>query len=114
MILAVKPELDDMADRFGIPRLRGFKTSTRSIGSMGDGIMTLHPDYFSGYAANIGRGASGASLRELESQVQGLRTTLAGYKTQLEKIRRCDRFHLRRGWVFDLSRQNPRSDCRYV
>lgn len=77
MILAIKPELDDLADRFNIPKIRGFKTSTASTASMGDGIMTLHPEYFSGFASKVGGKAS-------SNRIDALKTVNAGL---LEKIR---------------------------
>lgn len=86
MILGIKPELDELADRFNIPKLRGFKTSKASIGSMGDGVMTLHPDYFSGWAANVGARAGASSVDSLTASITDLRRTLAGYGSSLEEI----------------------------
>lgn len=63
MIAALKPELDDLADQIGVPRLRGFKSlsGTKAVANQGDGVMALNPSYFNAYAAKVGgRGATGA------------------------------------------------------
>lgn len=86
MLLAVKPELDDMAARFNVPPLRGFKTSVASVGSMGDGIMTLHPEYFSSYAANVGAKASASRIADLEAKNIALREQLGVYSKRLTEI----------------------------
>lgn len=86
MISAIKPELDDLATRFNVPQLRGFKTSTASIGSMGDGIMTLHPEYFSGYATNVGARVGASRLAELETQTTVLREQIGGLRQRLSDI----------------------------
>ena len=45
MLVALKPELDTLSDKFNIPRLRGFKTSTNkfqfSSQTHGDGVMGI-------------------------------------------------------------------------
>lgn len=55
MILAIKPEIDALADKFGVPKLRGFIPEKRSRvnGSMGDGIMSLNDDYVNGLSRKM-------------------------------------------------------------
>ena len=68
MVLAVMDELDAMADRFGVPKLRGAKTYTRDIntaGAMGDGVLMLNPSWINTYAAATKGG-------NLEDYAQGL------------------------------------------
>lgn len=86
MIAAIKPELDDLSARFNVPPLRGFKTSTAAIGSMGDGIMTLHPEYFTSYAANVGAKAGASKIAQLEATNLAMRETLGGYSKRLTEI----------------------------
>jgi len=86
MISALKPELDDLATRFNVPQLRGFKTSTASVGSMGDGIMTLHPEYFSGYATNVGQRVGASKLAELEAETSVLRQQIGTLRQRLSDI----------------------------
>lgn len=86
MLVALKPELDNLSTRFGLPKLRGFKTSTASVGSMGDGIMTLNPQYFTSYAANVGAKTGASAIARLEEANDALRTTLRGYSSRLDAI----------------------------
>lgn len=86
MILAIKPELDSLAERFNVPKLRAFKTSKATVGSMGDGVMTLHPDYLTGYAANVGTRAASATSNNLSSNITRIRLSLEGQRTRLEDI----------------------------
>jgi hypothetical protein len=86
MLVALKPELDALSLRFGLPKLRGFKTSTASVGSMGDGIMTLNPQYFTSYAANVGQKAGAGVIARLEEANEALRTRLRGQGSRLDAI----------------------------
>lgn len=85
MFVALKPELDDMAVRFGVPPLRGYKTTVGPIGSMGDGVLNLNPNYFSGYAGNIGAKA-GARLEAMVSEMEGLRKQIQTIGDELRSI----------------------------
>jgi SPP1 gp7 family putative phage head morphogenesis protein len=88
MFVALKPELDDLAARFGLPKLRGFKTtkSSNTVGSMGDGIMFLNPQYFTSYAANVGEKSGASVIARLEDANDALRATLRGYSSRLDAI----------------------------
>lgn len=62
---AFKPELDDLADQIGIPRLRGFKTTRgKQNADMGGGVMALNPNEFNARAARIGNGGGAADLAQ--------------------------------------------------
>lgn len=87
MILALKPEIDDLTTRFGLPALRGFKTGKSAVASMGDGIMTLNPEYFSGYASNVGAKTTEAALEALTEKTAAMRQALAEYSSRLNEIR---------------------------
>jgi hypothetical protein len=54
-ISAIKPELDEICDKVGIPRLRGFKTTKAGsvFASMGDGVMNLNPRSFNRYGSRL-------------------------------------------------------------
>ena len=44
VIAGIKPELDELADRFNVPRLRGFKSGIGAYGAnQGDGVMQINP-----------------------------------------------------------------------
>jgi SPP1 gp7 family putative phage head morphogenesis protein len=63
VVHAVKPELDDLADQIGIPRLRGFKTTNASQNAdMGGGIMGLNPAEFNARSARVGGGGGAADI----------------------------------------------------
>ena len=56
MLVAIKPELDALADKFKIPRIRGFKTSDNLFefnANMGDGIMGLQVKFHNSKASNL-------------------------------------------------------------
>ena len=54
IVLAVKPEIDAIATRFGVPLIRGFKDGAgRAIANMGDGVMGLDSDSFNRYAVGL-------------------------------------------------------------
>lgn len=72
-IAALKPELDNLADQIGIPRLRGFKTVTgsKAMANQGDGVMGVNPVYFNGFADRVGNRAGGATGK-LQTEMDGL------------------------------------------
>lgn len=100
MIVAIHPELDAMADRFGIPRLRAYRAISGSgtIGNMGDGSMGVNPTYFNAFASKVGGKSSGdllasiaakrdavqAELEEMRAKIDGLRDKLKAMKTSDE------------------------------
>ena len=54
LIAAVKPEIDAICDRFGVPRIRGMKSirsDASTVARMGGGIMSFNPRYFNDWAA---------------------------------------------------------------
>ena len=54
LIAAVKPEIDAICDRFGVPRIRGMKSirsNASTVARMGGGIMSFNPRYFNDWAA---------------------------------------------------------------
>ncbi len=54
LIAAVKPEIDAICDRFGVPRIRGMgsiRSNARTVARMGGGIMSFNPRYFNDWAA---------------------------------------------------------------
>ena len=60
LIAAVKPEIDAICDRFGVPRIRGMKSirsDASTVARMGGGIMSFNPRYFNDWAA-LGNRAS--------------------------------------------------------
>ena len=88
MVLALKPELDDIATRFGIPPIRGIKTGRRTIAAMGDGVLHLNPESFNSYAYGIGGKKPKFSVAELEARVakdMDKREVLLGEVSQLAK-----------------------------
>lgn len=66
-IRAIKPELDDLADQIGIPRLRGFKTITgrTTNADMGDGVMGIKAASFNEWATGL-RARTGNTLSQDE------------------------------------------------
>ncbi len=86
MLVALKPEIDDLSKRFGLPPLRGFKTSVASVGSMGDGVMTLNPQYFTSYASNVGAKAGASTIARLEEANLAMRASLNTFGNRLSEI----------------------------
>ena len=64
MIRAIAPEIDELADRFSIPRLRGYKSisSMRTNASMGDGLLSMNPAAFNAFSGDLRKG--GASVAD--------------------------------------------------
>jgi SPP1 gp7 family putative phage head morphogenesis protein len=69
MVLALKPELDDISARFGIPPIRGIKVGRRTIAAMGDGVLHLNPDSFNSYSYGVGGKKPQFFADELEARV---------------------------------------------
>lgn len=89
MIAALKPELDDLADQIGVPRLRGFKSisGTKAVANQGDGVMALNPAYFNSYAQQVGgRGATGA-VEEVVAQRATIQAQMVPLVDEIKAIR---------------------------
>lgn len=110
-MLALWPELDRMADAFGIPRLRAIKgvSSSRAIATMGDGILSINAPHFNGFASKIGvaeTGADSAALLKLKAEQEALKREIAATADEYTRMRerlealgkgddtRADRFSL--------------------
>ena len=89
MIAALKPELDDLADQIGVPRLRGFKSisGTKAVANQGDGVMALNPSYFNAYAAQVGGRGAGGALAEVQAQRAALQADMAPIVEQIKAMR---------------------------
>lgn len=89
MIAALKPELDDLADQIGVPRLRGFKSisGTKAVANQGDGVMALNPSYFNAYAAQVGGRGAGGALAEVQAQRAALQSQMAPIVEQIKAMR---------------------------
>ncbi len=85
MIAALKPELDQMADAFGIPRLRSVKTGNgKYIATMGDGTLTVNPTYFNGYAAILSGEEGGSAAAKIVAQRDAIAGELTEMKAKIE------------------------------
>lgn len=85
MIAALKPELDQMADAFGIPRLRAVKTGNgKYIATMGDGTLTVNPTYFNGYAAILSGEEGGSAAAKVVAQRDAIAGELTAMKAKIE------------------------------
>lgn len=75
-LVALWPELDALADAFAIPRLRAIKTisSKSAIATMGDGVLSVNPVHFNGFASKVGLaetgGESAALIKARAQQVE--------------------------------------------
>ncbi|AGN30443.1 hypothetical protein SXAG_00162 [Synechococcus phage S-CBS4] len=71
VVAAIQPELDALARAFNIPRLRGYKsTSKKSVnGSMGDGVLTLNPRALNTYAQGIKGGDLAPTIKKLDDDI---------------------------------------------
>ena len=71
MLVAIKPELDALADKFNVPKLRGYKFSNNEgsfYANQGDGVMGLQVKFHNDMASNIGKIApTQAELANLET-----------------------------------------------
>ena len=89
MLVAIKPELDALADKFNVPKIRGYKFSNneRSYNAnMGDGIMGLQVRFHNNMASNIGKTAPTqaeiANIATIRNSIDELQ------KTKLEQSKR--------------------------
>lgn len=73
-IAAVRPELDALADQIGIPRIRGFKTTSASQNAdMADGVMGLNAAEFNARTAHVGgRGGAEAAADAARAESEKL------------------------------------------
>lgn len=80
MLAALQDEINTLTDAFGVPRLRGIKTTSSAIGSMGDGLLSLNPGYFNGFAREVGGGNIADKLiedhRKMQAQLVALKKAL--------------------------------------
>ena len=73
IVLGLKNEIDQIADKFNIPRIRGIKHGSGSYGAnMGDGVMQLNADTFAGYARGINVDLTTMSLEARRAKVAEL------------------------------------------
>ena len=69
IVLGLKNEIDQIADKFNIPRIRGIKHGTGNYGaSMGDVVMQLNADTFAGFARGLNFNAIASSDMSLEAR----------------------------------------------
>lgn len=89
MVAALKPELDALADRLGVPRLRGFKSisGTSAVANQGDGVMGLNPTYFNGYAERVGGRAAGDAVAEIQAKRDALQAEMAPLVERVKTLR---------------------------
>ena len=83
---AFVPILDEIAARFNIPRLRGFKTINSSAGAnMGDGVMGINPHTFNFYTQGLVD--NGLSSSEIESKLKEAQDALNKLAEERTKVR---------------------------
>ena len=94
MILALKPEIDDISARFGVPPIRGIKIGRKHIAAMGDGVLHLNPEKFNSYAFGVGGKKPAMSVDDLEEQVfrdmdrrEGLIAKIGGLAKRIGEVR---------------------------
>ena len=84
IIAGMKPELDELADRFNVPRLRGFKTGKGNYGAnQGDGVMQLNPNSFNRQSAGVL--ASRLSQTEKDQRLQEINQQFESITNQIEE-----------------------------
>lgn len=92
IIAGIKPELDEIADRFDIPRLRGFKSGTGNYGAnQGDGVMQINPRSINRDAAGVmgsrlSSEAREARLKELDDEIFSLEPQIEDARLVLSAI----------------------------
>lgn len=85
-VAAIAPELDNLADQIGIPRLRGYLTlpkKNRAGANMGDGIMGLNPWTFNNYAEIALASRKGANTAELIATRKAAYEALEGQRSAI-------------------------------
>jgi SPP1 gp7 family putative phage head morphogenesis protein len=89
MIAAIKPELDDLAEQIGVPRLRGFKSlsGTKAVANQGDGVMAFNPSYFNAYADRVGGRSATGALEEIQAKRAALAEEMRPLVEQLQALR---------------------------
>jgi SPP1 gp7 family putative phage head morphogenesis protein len=88
MLAALKPELDNLADQIGIPRLRGMRSVSGSsaMANQGDGVMGINPGYFHGFAEKVGGRESG-SAGDIEAKRAAIAEQMAPMVAEIKEIR---------------------------
>ncbi len=89
MILAIHPELDAMADRFGIPRLRAYRaiSGARTMGNMGDASMGVNFTYFNAWASKVGGGDADSVIKALVADRDAIHAELEAMRTKIDEIK---------------------------
>jgi len=87
-LLALQDELDDLASRFGIPKLRGYKaTGKRNVADMGDAIIGINAKYYNKYAASVGgKESAQTDILKIEKDLEKALNDQAALKTEYEKL----------------------------
>lgn len=87
LIARLKAEVDDLADQLRLPRLRGFKTGTgKAIGDQGDGIMSLNPQWFNGFASSVGGGGN-VALAKITAEREQIGARLAALRDRHDVVK---------------------------
>ena len=91
MLVAIKPELDALADKFNVPKIRGYKFSNNKesfYADMGDGVMGLQVKFHNDMASNIGKKAPTqaqiSNIATIERSIASLQ------KNKLEQVKKMD------------------------
>lgn len=88
VVAALKPELDDLADQIGIPRLRGFKTTAGSQNAdMGGGVMALSPGEFNARSAKVGGGSAEDLAEHVRAEAEIIRQERRALQPDIERLR---------------------------
>lgn len=91
VLAAIMPELDDIADRCGVPRLRGFKQvrkNRKAAASMGDAVMKWNVGYFNRKTKSIkSREFSSSEYAESKKKIDAYEKDLADRQQNLRELR---------------------------
>jgi hypothetical protein len=89
VVLALKNEIDQIADKFNVPRVRGIKHGIGAYGAnMGDGVMQLNADSFYRYSIGIDQSLNDISVEERRAKVDALKSQIRDVKEQNKELRR--------------------------
>tara|TARA_R100001440_G_scaffold62196_1_gene82254 strand:+ start:60 stop:1283 length:1224 start_codon:yes stop_codon:yes gene_type:complete len=92
MLVAIKPELDALADKFKVPKLRGFKTSSNQFeynANMGDGVMGLQVRFHNNSARNLGGSSnkiSQSNKKEFQDNISFLEKNIKERQNKLKDL----------------------------
>ena len=90
LIAAIKPEIDEICDRFNIPRIRAIgsvRSDASAIAKMGGGVMYFNPTYFNDWASGGTKGGTTVDYDPKVTFADRPHNTFRYYSTGIDRAR---------------------------